>query len=192
MESGGIGFEFTGSGTPNITLNSDNTAAGRMLLEGKLSVASGYTGTGATITSGGSGSIAGYIDLGAGTRTFEINDSAAAASDLTISAVITNGGITKTGIGTLTLTGTNTYTGVTTINAGTLQADVADVASTSGALGNGGNITFTGGTLQYGTAISAGRTTAHASSTAPARSVWTPMARTSPGAPHSMVRTPAV
>ena len=145
VQSGGIGFEFTGSGTPNITLNSDNTAAGRMLLEGKLSVASGYTGTGATITSAGSGSNAGYIDLGAGTRTFEINDSAAAASDLTISAVITNGGITKTGIGTLTLTGTNTYTGATTISAGTLEiggAGQLGSGSYAGAIVNNGILNY--------------------------------------------------
>ena len=147
VESGGIGFEFTGSGTPNITLNSDNTAAGRMLLEGKLSVASGYTGTGATITSGGSESIAGYIDLGAGTRTFEINDSAAAASDLTISAVITNGGITKTGSGTLTLTSTN-YTGGTTVSAGTLR--LVNSASGNAILGGGHNyVVASGATLEF-------------------------------------------
>lgn len=53
------------------------------------------------------------------------------------------------------LSGANTYTGSTTLNAGVLQADRADVAGVSGALGNGGDITFAGGTLQY-TANSAG------------------------------------
>ena len=65
------------------------------------------------------------------------------------------GALTKDNTSTLTLTGANTYSGATNINAGILRADVADVAATSGALGNGGDITFTGGTLQY-TANSAG------------------------------------
>ena len=82
--------------------------------------------------------------------------SATGTGDVTISSdIIGSGGFTQSGTGTTILSGANTYTGVTNINAGTLVADVADVAATSGALGNGDNITFTGGTLQY-TANSAG------------------------------------
>jgi autotransporter-associated beta strand protein len=63
-------------------------------------------------------------------------------------------GLTKLGTNTFTLGQANTYTGSTTIAAGILQADGADGVGT-GALGNGGTIRFTGGTLQY-TANSAG------------------------------------
>ena len=55
VQSGGTGFEFTGTGAPTITLNSDN-ATGRILLEGDMIVAAGYTGSGATITSAAGGS----------------------------------------------------------------------------------------------------------------------------------------
>ena len=58
------------------------------------------------------------------------------------------GGLTKSGSGSLVLSSSNGYTGTTTISSGTLQANQAN------ALGNG-NITFTGGKLQY-TSASAG------------------------------------
>ncbi len=61
------------------------------------------------------------------------------------------GGVTKSGLGTLTLTGSNAYTGATTIGAGTLSANSTD------ALGDGTNasntLIFTGGTLQAGGTI---------------------------------------
>jgi len=53
------------------------------------------------------------------------------------------GSLTKIDAGTLTLTGNNTYTGLTSITAGKLNVGSAL------ALGGGGNITFSGGSLQY-------------------------------------------
>jgi fibronectin-binding autotransporter adhesin len=52
-------------------------------------------------------------------------------------------GLVKTGTSMLILGGANTYTGTTTLAAGTLRLDNAT------ALGGGGNLSFTGGTLQY-------------------------------------------
>jgi len=43
----------------------------------------------------------------------------------------------------LTLSGSNSYTGLTALNAGTLNLGSAN------ALGGGGSITFSGGTLQF-------------------------------------------
>jgi fibronectin-binding autotransporter adhesin len=57
--------------------------------------------------------------------------------------------VTKEEAGTWILSGANTYTGTTTIAAGILRANQVDVLGVSSALGNGGRISFTGGTLQY-------------------------------------------
>ncbi|MCA9267455.1 MAG: autotransporter-associated beta strand repeat-containing protein, partial [Planctomycetales bacterium] len=134
VQSGGIGLEFTGAGTPNITLNGDATSPGRILLDGDLSVAAGYTGAGASITSG-AGALQGTIDLSGGSRNFIINDSGAATIDLDVSAVIANGSVNKTGLGTMRVTADNTYAGSTTVNAGvfnlaggSLQNNIVNVA----------------------------------------------------------------
>ena len=73
-------------------------------------------------------------------------------------ALTSSGGtLAKSGSGTLTLTGPNTYTGTTTLSAGTLNLGVAEIAGTSGPLGNSvaanpGSIVLGGGTLQYSAA----------------------------------------
>ncbi|MHC1703483.1 MAG: autotransporter-associated beta strand repeat-containing protein [Tenuifilaceae bacterium] len=106
----------------------------------------GTTGTltlggGVTVNSAGTGTneatISCPVALGA-TRTFTIADDGTAATDLSISGIISGGGfgITKTGAGTMVLSGANTYTGATTVNAGLLKAGVVSVANTSGAFGN--------------------------------------------------------
>jgi autotransporter-associated beta strand protein len=63
----------------------------------------------------------------------------AAATDLTISNHVSNGGHTKAGAGTLALTNSNSYAGNTTVQAGKLSlsfpalANAADVSIASGA-----------------------------------------------------------
>ena len=109
----------------------------------------GFSNSIGSLAGGGTGQ--GSVNLGSATLTtggLNTNTSYAGAIGGT-------GGLTKVGTGAQTLGGASTYTGTTTLNGGTITADVADVASTSGALGKGGNIIFTGGTLQY-TANSAG------------------------------------
>ena len=60
-------------------------------------------------------------------------------------ALVVNGG-------QLSLTGANSYSGNTTIAAGILTAGSGEAVGTGGPLGNGGTISFNGGTLQYSAA----------------------------------------
>jgi autotransporter-associated beta strand protein len=91
--------------------------------------------------------ISGRVDLGGGTRTFSVADSAADV-DLLISAIISEpyySSLTKTGAGTLSLTAANTFTGETNINAGVLRV------STASALGaaNFTNTVASGAALEF-------------------------------------------
>ena len=85
----------------------------------------------------------------------------AATNVLNIGAVIADNtsatGLTKSGLGTLTLSGVNTYTGVTTLNSGTLRA-----TTSAQALGTGASaLVVNGGTLQLAndTGLNFGRNT---------------------------------
>ena len=102
------------------------------------------------------------LDLGAATRTVQV-DNGAAAVDAKLSELLsgTGGGLTKNGAGTLLLLAANTYTGSTIINQGTLR--VVGSASLGGATGSSAdanNIVFgqnlNSGVLEFETAANLG------------------------------------
>jgi autotransporter-associated beta strand protein len=175
LNAGGTGLEMSNGST--LTLDSDVNDAGKLLLKGNVSSSGAAM---VTIASSGVAANAGTVDLDGDTRTFTIADGAA-ATDMEIGAVVTNGGIAKAGDGTLLLSGVNTYTGATTVNAGTLQAGIVDqafgvgsavtmadaasaildlndlnqtIGSLAGGGATGGNVTLGSGTLTVGDATS--------------------------------------
>lgn len=103
-----------------------------------------FGGTGAVVfdaTNNGTATISGNIDLGTNTTTFNIADGMAAI-DMAISGIISNGGLTKAGLGVLNLTGANTYALGTIINAGTLSVSLGGALNSTGAVTVNGTSTF--------------------------------------------------
>ena len=107
-----------------------------------------------------SASISGNLDLNGTSTLIDINRQSAADIDLDLSATVSNGGISKTGDGTLALTGANIYSGGTSIDGGTLLAN-----NTAGsATGSGDVVINTDGTLG-GTGEVSGLVTANSGGT---------------------------
>lgn len=87
--------------------------------------------------------ISGNLDLGGATRSFTVAEGSA-TTDLLISAAISNGALTKAGLGTLELSGVNTYAGLTRVNAGILKTSNPSSLGTTAA----GTLVAEGATLQ--------------------------------------------
>ena len=132
----------------------DLGTAGGLYLNGTVTV-NASAGNTATITGAGTSTLSltihqGPSPVGNANRAFNIVGGVGNTSDLTLSALITNGSITKTGIGTMSIITSNSggYEGTTTINNGILNIQHGD------ALGQASNNTATattvnsGGTLQ--------------------------------------------
>ena len=143
-----VGYAISGSGAVNQIGGGTTTLTGTNTYNGLTTISAGTLQIGNGGTTGSIANTSGVTN----NSILTYNRSDALTASYTITGT---GAVNQIGSGTTTLTGANTYTGTTTLAAGILKADVADVAATSGALGNGGDITFTGGTLQF-TANSAG------------------------------------
>ncbi|WP_423372808.1 autotransporter-associated beta strand repeat-containing protein [Dyella acidisoli] len=127
-------------GNGGVTLN-----GGTQTFSGSNTYLGGTTINGGTLlvsSDANLGNSSGAVALGGGTlettatfttaRNFALINSTGGTlqtnANLTISGNITgNGMLTKTGVGTLTLSGVNNYTGGTTISAGTLQGDTTSL-----------------------------------------------------------------
>ncbi|HEY3322715.1 MAG TPA: putative Ig domain-containing protein [Planctomycetota bacterium] len=108
------------------------------------------------------GAISGPLNMGALSRSVITEDIVAAPIDLTISGVISNGGLNKTGAGTLVLSGVNTYAGNTTATTGIIlingtqpASTVALAGGTVGGTGTAGPMTGTPGEINPGSPVTA-------------------------------------
>lgn len=157
----------TVSGT--LSILSGNLAVGattNMVNAASLTMRNTQINTGVTVnlsggvtfdaTANGTATIAGNLGLGGATRFFSVANGTA-ATDMSITGVISNGGLNKTGAGTLSLSGTNTYTGVTALDSGTLLVN-GDQSGASGAVAvnNGGTLLGGSGAIGGSVTVNAG------------------------------------
>jgi len=115
----------------------------------------------AVITNGAGSGNSGLVDLGGGTRAFNVGNGTSDV-DLSIYVPIINGALTKTGAGTMRLSGNNTFTGNVTINGGTLRyGHVSGLANSAVVIVNNGGILDMNGFSDSVAALasSAGQTT---------------------------------
>jgi autotransporter-associated beta strand protein len=123
-----------------INLMPDSTTPAKIAMTGDVNISPLNNGT-ATIANGSGAGSSGFVDLGGATRNFNVGNGSSDV-DLDVAMPIINGGLTKSGAGTMRLTGANTFVGAVTINAGVLRSNNAAGFSSSSVV-----TVNTGGTL---------------------------------------------
>jgi autotransporter-associated beta strand protein len=159
VTGGGIGLEVTGG---VLVLNSDAGVAGKLNLLGN--VITNTSSTTSQITSGLGNTNPGNINLNGVQRTFTIAQGTSPSGiDLSVSAVLANGGLIKAGAGTMVLAAANTYTGNTNVNLGTLVVNGslnASSAVTVGTVSTNATLAGKGGTVNGPVTVLSGSTIA--------------------------------
>ena len=148
--TGTTGLAKSGGGTLNLSGSNAYTGAtavnGGVLALGNTGALAG-TGTiafgGGTLQYSGSNTVDYSAKIGNSGSAIAIDTNGQNVTFATGLAVSNSGGLTKSGLGTLTLSASNAYTGATAVNGGVLALGNAN------ALAGTGTIAFGGGTLQY-------------------------------------------
>jgi autotransporter-associated beta strand protein len=142
------------------------TLPGKIAVNGNVTINPLANAT-ATITNGSGFGNSGSIDLGSGTRSFNVANGSAEV-DFSASVPVVNGGLTKTGAGTMRLTAANSYVGGTIVSAGRLLVNNATGSGTGG-----GSVTVDGGTLGGTGRIAGAVTISEGGTIAPGNSIGT-------------------
>ncbi len=166
LETAGTFTRSLGAGAGQVQWASGTAAGGFAASTGKLTVAIGGVATPATLNFGTAPFTSGAfilgsatsqfetevinpINLGGGNRSIQVDANATtsvAQTQATLSGVISNGSLSKTGAGALILSGANTYTGNTNLTNGSLF--VSSLGNAAGTASS--NLGASGGTLALG------------------------------------------